>query len=150
MVFCTVCGKENEDNSNYCSKCGHSINEENKEALTSDSINLETNEKNQEKEKWIKRIVMFSVVWGLLYLLIVPLLSAALFVFAILLYITKSFKTIYYFGVVWILLGLLQVVIGIDHLYDQLFYMLIIGSINFVLGVWIVLHNKKIVINSNN
>ncbi len=53
MVFCTACGKENDDKAKYCFKCGHILIKETKETVNSALVYLDTDEINPEN--WIKK-----------------------------------------------------------------------------------------------
>ena len=157
MVFCTACGKENDDKAKYCFKWGHVLIRETKEAVDSAAVHLDTDEKNPEKENWIKNIVKFIIIWGLVNSLIhYPNSFGLLFVIAaVLIYVFKSFEVICYWGVVWFLLGGLQVIVGIDHINNITtsglgYIWIILGCINFVLGVGVIFYNKKIVVSTSN
>ena len=44
MVFCNACGKENDDNAKYCSKCGHKLEDNNYDRRESDDDEYDSDE----------------------------------------------------------------------------------------------------------
>jgi hypothetical protein len=56
-VFCVECGKENTVTSKYCSECGSLI-----------KYNDESTE--EKRNSWIKQIVIYTAIWGVINLLV--------------------------------------------------------------------------------
>lgn len=152
MVFCTECGNENVNDAKYCSECGQTLIEgKTKEDVK--STNLDYGEKKNFESKrndWVKRIVTICVIWGFINLVVAsPIFGGALIFFAILIYASKSFKAIYAFGVVWLLLALLQLVLGVYYtgyvFYANQGYLLILLSfINFGFGGWAIYTTRRL------
>jgi len=145
MTFCSECGKENAEDSKYCSDCGNPIKEQLK-----DDINSNKQDADLERKKWLKRIITYTAVWGVLNLLIAsPLFGGILIFFAILIYASKSFMAVYAFGVVWLLLALLQLVLGAYYVSDiavasQGYLLIVLSFINFGFGGWAIYNTKKL------
>lgn len=69
--------------------------------------------------------------------------------FAILIYASKSFKAIYAFGIIWLLLALLQLITGTFYAKDEILasqgYLLILLSfVNFGFGGWSIYKTRKL------
>jgi hypothetical protein len=69
--------------------------------------------------------------------------------FAILIYASKSFKAIYAFGIIWLLLALLQLIIGAFYaknviLASQGYFLILLSFVNFGFGGWAIYKTKKL------
>ncbi len=136
-VFCTECGTENTANSKYCSECGTLIKYN----------NYSTKEK---RNSWTKQIVTYTAIWGVINLLVAsPLFGGVLIFFAILIYASKSFKAIYAFGVIWLLLALIQLITGTFYakneiLASQGYLLIVLSFVNFGFGGWAIYKTRKL------
>ena len=141
-VFCTECGTKNLKYSKYCSNCGNLIKEQSKDNLNNQSI-------EEGRKSWINKVVTYAAIWGVLNLLIAsPLFGGTLIFFAILIYASKSFKAIYAFGIIWLLLALLQLVLGAyyagyESISGQGYLLILFAFINFGFGGWIIYKTKE-------
>lgn len=115
--------------------------------------NEENNNKDHitlESENWISKISKIMAIWGIINFLIAPVLfGILLIIFAIITYYTKNLKTIRSLGIIFIIIALLQVVIGLGNIgiNDVSSILLVMGCLNFIFAGELIFKSKKLETN---
>lgn len=137
-MTCSICGTENPENAKYCQECGYNLNKNN------DSDYDEKKLFNFKKKEWSKTVAVWLGIWGVINLIIAsPLFGGLLIFFAVLIYASQSIKAIYGFGVVWLLLALMQLVLGVSYSSESS-YLIILSVINFAFGGYLIYKTRKL------
>jgi hypothetical protein len=164
MVYCKKCGTELEEDSQFCQECGTKININSKsekinpltgypEKSENEKINPLTGYPHKkdlktEKEKWPKTLPIYLGVWGVINLFLSsPLFGGVLIFFAILIYASKSFIAIYAFGVVYLVMALIQLILGAYYVgigFNYGYYLIIPAFINFAVGGYVIYKTRKL------
>ena len=107
---------------------------------------------DEKSQKWIKRLTIIVVIWGILSLEFSSTVFGVIFIlFAVLIYLSKSFRIIYALGVILWILGLLQLLnaagfinTGFTVSAAQGIELIIVAIANFVIGGLIMYKTKKL------
>ncbi len=75
-----------------------------------------TSNKISKNEKWPKRLALYLGIWGVVNLFFTWIFGGILIFFAVLIYASKSYKAIYAFGIVYLLLALIQFFLGVYYI----------------------------------
>lgn len=137
------CGEDNPKDAIYCKKCGTKLVEP--EKIQYGYLKGESVKKVNDKEgMWISRLATGLGIWGIINLVLVSVLfGGILLFFAVLIYASKSFKVIYIFGVIWLVLALIQLTIGAyDFAHNIL--LLFMAFVNFFIGGYAIYNTKKL------
>lgn len=144
MAYCPECGK-NIGDVGFCPECD--IDPESPEDLE------EINTIKQNREKWVKRITIYTAVWGTFNLIISQLLGVGILLFfTILIWSSKNFKAIYSLGIIWLLLAFFQFMIGFTYVvgiwaetynYEGT-WLIFLSLINFAFGGWVIYRTRKL------
>ncbi|EKQ53461.1 MAG: hypothetical protein B655_1234 [Methanobacterium sp. Maddingley MBC34] len=104
-----------------------------------------------EKEVWPKRLAITLFFWGIINLIFTsPFGGGILILFAVLIYASRNSMAIYAFGVVWLIIALIQLITGVTYAQytgssrvNSDGYMLIIVSIiNFFFAGYSIYKNR--------
>lgn len=111
------------------------------------------NEKSvgEKRQKWIKRLTVIVAIWGILSLEFSSTVFGVIFIlFAVLIWISKSFMVIYVLGVILWILGAIQLLnvagfnAGFTVSAAQGIELIIVAIANFVIGGLIIYRTKKL------
>jgi hypothetical protein len=103
-----------------------------------------------EHQKWIKRTSIIVAIWGILSLLFsLPEIGVIFILFAIAIYLTKSFIIIYVVGIVLWIIGLVELFnltgpLGITLSNAQGPELILIAIINLVIGTLFIYRTWKL------
>jgi len=102
-----------------------------------------------EKSKWIRRLTIIVAIWGIISLFTTPVFGIIFIIFAILIWVSKSFLAIYAVGIVLWILALLQILnaAGITEFTvsaTQGLELILVAIINFVIGAVIIYRTWKL------
>lgn len=148
---CTNCGNEINPSKQFCSNCGKQIRRFNPETKEIENHPLVPGEKSKN-EKWPNKIASILAFWGILNLLFAsPLFGGVLILFSILIFASQSYKAIYAFGIIWLILALIQLITGAlllnsNYVYETnegLLYVLF-SFINFGFGGYTIYETRKL------
>lgn len=123
--FCDNCGFKNDWESKYCQECGWKF--------TDNKI------KGPAKDKVIRDTALGLGFWGIINLLYAPLGGVILVFFAILIYASKSIKAILAFGIVWLIVASVQLLLAIEE--DS--YLIIFAIINLAVAGYIIYKSRQ-------
>lgn len=156
MAYCSECGAELNDEDKFCKECG-AENPIKPEAEKKEKINPYTGypekevDKETEKDKWPKNLSIGLGVWGVLNIFFAWLFGAILIFFAVLIYASKSYKAIYAFGVVYLLIALVQLILGIlltgstfVSEINQGYVLIVVSIINLAIGGYVINKTRKL------
>jgi hypothetical protein len=105
---------------------------------------------NEESQKWIKRTSIIVAIWGILSLLFSSIVVGIIFIlFAILIYITKSFIAIYAVGILLWIIGILEIFnltgpLGVSVSSAQGTERILVAIVNFIIGALIIYRTMKL------
>ena len=103
-----------------------------------------------ESQKWIKRASIIVAIWGILSLLFsLPEIGVIFILFAILIYLTKSFIAIYAVGILLWIIAIMELFnltgpLGITLSSAQGPELILIAIINFVIGALFIYRTWKL------
>ena len=103
-----------------------------------------------ESQKWIKRASIIVAIWGILSLLFSSIVVGIIFIlFAIVIYLTKSFMAIYAVGILLWIIGIIELFnltgpLGITVSSAQGFELILVAIVNFVIGALFIYRTKKL------
>lgn len=112
--------------------------------------NNPTLEPVDEHQKWIKRTSIIVAIWGILSLLFaLPEIGAIFILFAIVIYLTKSFIAIYTVGILLWIIGIMELFnltgpLGITLSSAQGPELILIAILNFVIGTLFIYRTWKL------
>lgn len=133
MNYCINCGTNNPDNVDYCEKCG-------------ESLPKRTRDKKEEIRIWPQRLGLIIGIWGIINFIVTStLIGGILLFFAVLIYASRNKLAIYSFGIVWMLIAILQLIIGASITFtDRGILLLVFGVINLLFGGWVIYNTKTL------
>lgn len=107
---------------------------------------------DEKSQKWIKRLTILVVIWGVLSLLVSSTVFGIIFIlFAALIRLSRSFTAIYVLGVVLWILALIQLLnasgfvnVGFTEGVAQGTELIIVAVVNFAVGALIIYRTKKL------
>jgi hypothetical protein len=111
------------------------------------------NEKSidEKRQKWIRRLTILVAIWGILSLEFSSAVFGVIFIlFAVLIYLSKSFMVVYMLGVILWILGAIQLLsaagfnTGFTVSAAQGIELIIVAIANFVIGGLIIYKTKKL------
>ncbi len=103
-----------------------------------------------ERQKWIKRTSIIVAIWGILSLLFsLPEIGVIFILFAIAIYLTKSFIAIYVVGILLWIIGIVELFnltgpLGITVSSAQGPELILIAIINFVIATMFIYRTWKL------
>jgi hypothetical protein len=103
-----------------------------------------------ERQKWIKRTSIIVAIWGILSLLFsLPEIGVIFIIFAIAIFLTKSFIAIYIVGIVLWIIGIMELFnltgpLGISLSSAQGTELILIAILNFVIGTLFIYRTWKL------
>ncbi len=103
-----------------------------------------------ETQKWIKRASIIVAIWGILSLLFsLPEIGVIFIIFAILIYLTKSFIAIYAVGILLWIIAIMELFnltgpLGITLSSAQGSELILIAIVNFVIGAVFIYRTWKL------
>ncbi|HSP86704.1 MAG TPA: hypothetical protein VLN45_01110 [Ignavibacteriaceae bacterium] len=103
-----------------------------------------------ERQKWIKRTSIIVAIWGILSLLFsLPEIGVIFILFAIVIYLTKSFIAIYTVGILLWIIGLIELFnltgpLGITVSTAQGPELILVSILNFVIGTLFIYRTWKL------
>ncbi len=103
-----------------------------------------------ERQKWIKRTSIIVAIWGILSLLFsLPEIGVIFILFAIIIYISKSFIAIYIVGIILWIIGIMELFnltgpLGITLSSAQGPELILIAILNFVIGTLFIYRTWKL------
>ncbi len=103
-----------------------------------------------ESQKWIKRASIIVAIWGILSLLFsLPEIGVIFILFAVVIYLTKSFIAIYAVGILLWIIGIMELFnltgpLGITLSSSQGPELVLIAIINFVIGTVFIYRTWKL------
>lgn len=141
---CSNCDIEVDSSKKFCQNCGKPIRRD----FSSDPSLKDLKSK---KKKWPNKIALILGIWGFLNLLVAsPIFAGVLILFAILIFASQSHKAIYAFGIIWLILALIQLIFGAFLLNSYYIYesnqgviLLILSFINFGFGGYTIYKTRK-------
>lgn len=107
---------------------------------------------DEKSQKWIERLTILVVIWGVLSLLFSSTIFGIIFIlFAVLIRLSRSFTAIYTLGVVLWILALIQLLdasgfinIGFTEGVAQGTELIIVAVANFAIGALIIYRTRKL------
>ena len=106
---------------------------------------------NEKSQKWIRRLTILVAIWGILSLEFSSTVFGVIFIlFAVLIWVSKSFMAIYVLGVILWILGLIQLLnaagfnAGFTVSAAQGIELIIVAIANFVIGGLIIYKTRKL------
>lgn len=107
---------------------------------------------DEKSQKWIKRLTILVVIWGVLNLLFSSMVFGVIFIlFAVLIWVSRSFKAIYTLGVVLWILAAIQLLnatgfinLGFTEGAAQGTELILVAIANFAVGGLIIYRTKKL------
>ena len=106
---------------------------------------------DENRQKWIKRLTIIVAIWGILSLEFSSTVFGVIFIlFAVLIYLSKSFMVIYVLGIILWILGAIQLLnvagfnTGFTVSAAQGIELIIVAIVNFVIGGLIIYRTKKL------
>jgi uncharacterized protein YqhQ len=107
---------------------------------------------DENRQKWIKRLTIIVVIWGVLSLLFSSFVFGIIFIlFAILIFVSRSSMAIYALGIVLWILGIIQLLnasgitnIGFAKGVAQGTELIIVAIANFAIGLLIIYRTRKL------
>ena len=106
---------------------------------------------DEKRQKWIKRLTVIVAIWGILSLEFSSTVFGVIFIlFAVLIYLSKSFMVIYVLGIILWILGAIQLLnaagfnTGFTVSAAQGIELIIVAIANFVIGGLIIYRTKKL------
>lgn len=107
---------------------------------------------DEKSQKWIERLTILVVIWGVLSLLFSSTVFGIIFIlFAALIRLSRSFTAIYVLGVVLWILALIQLLdasgfinIGFTEGVAQGTELIIVAIVNFAIGALIIYRTRKL------
>lgn len=107
---------------------------------------------DEKSQKWIERLTILVVIWGVLSLLFSSTIFGIIFIlFAVLIRLSRSFTAIYALGVVLWILALIQLLnasgfinIGFTEGVAQGTELIIVAIANFAIGALIIYRTRKL------
>ena len=106
---------------------------------------------DEKRQKWIKRLTIIVAIWGILSLEFSSTVFGVIFIlFAVLIYLSKSFMVIYVLGVILWILGVIELLdaagfnVGFTVSAAQGIELIIVAIANFVIGGLIIYKTKKL------
>lgn len=107
---------------------------------------------DEKSQKWIERLTILVVIWGVLSLLFSSTVFGIIFIlFAVLIRLSRSFTAIYALGVVLWILALIQLLdasgfinIGFTEGVAQGTELIIVAVANFAIGALIIYRTRKL------
>ena len=103
-----------------------------------------------ERQKWIKRSSIIVAIWGILSLLFsLPEIGVIFILFAIAIYLTKSFIAIYIVGILLWIIGIVELFnltgpLGITVSSAQGPELILVAILNFVIGTLFIYRTWKL------
>jgi len=107
---------------------------------------------DEKSQKWIKRLSILVLIWGVLNLLFSSMVFGVIFIlFAVLIRVSRSFKAIYALGVVLWILAAIQLLnasgfinLGFTEGAAQGTELILVAIANFAVGGLIIYRTKKL------
>ena len=106
---------------------------------------------DEKRQKWIKRLTVIVAIWGILSLEFSSTVFGVIFIlFAVLIYLSKSFMVIYVLGVILWILGVIELLnaagfnAGFTVSAAYGIELIIVAIANFVIGGLIIYRTKKL------
>lgn len=106
---------------------------------------------DEKRQKWIKRLAVIVAIWGILSLEFSSTLFGVIFLlFAVLIYLSKSFRVIYVLGVILWILGVIELLnaagFNVGFMVSAAYgiELIIVAVVNFVIGGLIIYRTKKL------
>ena len=107
---------------------------------------------DDKSQKWIKRLTILVVIWGVLNLLFSSMIFGVIFIlFAVLIWVYRSFMAIYTLGVVLWILAAIQLLnasgfinLGFTEGAAQGTELILVAIANFAVGGLIIYRTKKL------
>ena len=106
---------------------------------------------DEKRQKWIRRLTVIVAIWGILSLEFSSTVFGVIFIlFAVLIYLTKSFMVIYVLGVILWILGVIELLnaaglnVGFTVSAAQGIELIIVAIANFVIGGLIIYRTRKL------
>ena len=103
-----------------------------------------------ERQKWIKRTSIIVAIWGILSLLFsLPEIGVIFILFAVAIYLTKSFIAIYAVGILLWIIGIVELFnltgpLGITLSSAQGPELILVAILNFVIGTLFIYRTWKL------
>lgn len=113
---------------------------------------MSENPVDEKRQKWIKRLTILVAIWGILSLEFSSTVFGVIFIiFAVLIYLSKSFMVIYVLGVILWILGAIELLNAAGFINPgftvsaaQGIELIIVAIANFVIGGLIIYRTKKL------
>ena len=107
---------------------------------------------DEKSQKWIKRLTILVAIWGILSLEFSSTVFGVIFIlFAVLIWVSKSFMAIYAVGVILWVLGLIELLnaagfinAGVTVSAAQGIELIVVAIANFVIGGLIIYKTRKL------
>ena len=106
---------------------------------------------DEKRQKWVRRLTLIVAIWGILSLEFSSTVFGVIFIlFAVLIYLSKSFMVIYVLGIILWILGAIELLnaagfnIGFTVSAAQGIELIIVAIANFVIGGLIIYRTKKL------
>lgn len=106
---------------------------------------------DEKRRKWIRRLTILVAIWGILSLEFSSIVFGVIFIlFAVLIYLSKSFTVIYVLGVILWILGAIQLLnaagfnTGFTVSAAYGIELVIVAVANFVIGGLIIYRTRKL------
>lgn len=142
------CGHKNENESIYCAECGSKLNL----IKNKDNSNKSSIFGKNSVDGWIKSITTYCVIFAVINLALGAWLGAGILIFfAILIWTSKNYTSIYALGVIWLLLAFFQFAMGSLYQYNYIeasydgegLGLFFLSIINFAFGGWVIYKTQK-------
>jgi hypothetical protein len=111
---------------------------------------IKNNNLVDERQKWIKRSSIIVAIWGILSLLFsLPEIGVIFILFAIAIYLTKSFIAIYIVGILLWIIGIVELFnltgpLGITVSSAQGPELILVAILNFIIGTLFIYRTWKL------